>query len=183
VILANKPPRLDEVEGAIEQRLLFVPFTQTFRDTTRCNVKLKEQLDLELSSILGWAAEGCSEYLQDGLNAPANVKVASKTCIAEADNFGAWLEQDTKVEQGAWSSTRRMFAAWDVYCKMRNQDPSDEKWFVASLRERRSLIRHRSWVGAKNVSGFKGIRLLYEGSQSQHDTQQDLPQGVLANDN
>jgi P4 family phage/plasmid primase-like protien len=174
VILANKPPRLDEVEGAIEQRLLFVPFTQTFRDTTRCNVNLKEQLDSELSSILGWAAEGCSEYLQDGLNAPANVKVASKTCIAEADNFAAWLAQDTEVDQEAWSSTRQMFAAWDMYCKIRNQDPSDEKWFVASLRERRNLIPHRQHIGSKNVSGFKGIRLLYEN----RDVQQDLPKGV-----
>ena len=171
VILANKPPRLDEVEEAIVQRILVVPFTQTFRGTSNENTKLKEQLDKELPGILAWGVEGCQKYLETGLQAPPAIKAASKAYAEEADSFEAWLQEATEAREESWSVTRSMYMNWKGYCSDRGLEASDEKWFAASLREHRTVRAKAKRVGGKLRQGFEGIRLLY------CDEPQDMLQG------
>ena len=69
LIAGNHKPSLRTVDEAIRRRFHLIPFTVTIppeqRDTT-----LGDRLKDEWPGILGWAIEGCVEWMAKGLAAP-----------------------------------------------------------------------------------------------------------------
>lgn len=97
ILVSNYPPALqDGADIAVKQRLIIVPFTQTFRDTERDNKSLSERLRTPeaMSEILNWLLEGLKMWTIEGLGEPpAEIKEATEIFFREADELGNFLDE------------------------------------------------------------------------------------------
>ena len=80
----NAKPTLNRVDEAIRRRLNLVPFTVTIPKAER-DLELAEKLKEEWPGILQWMIEGCNEWQEFGLGAPAAVTAATDEYLAAQD--------------------------------------------------------------------------------------------------
>jgi P4 family phage/plasmid primase-like protien len=90
-LATNHKPEIHGTDNGIWSRPKLIPFTITFDG--REDRGLKDALldPLGLSGILCWAAEGCREYLAEGLRYPEEVLVATANYKAESDLVGQFI--------------------------------------------------------------------------------------------
>jgi putative DNA primase/helicase len=97
LMLTNHKPAIGD-DYAMWQRVLLVPFTQSFVDNPigenerQVDRGLKQQLAGETSGILAWLVRGCLEYQAMGLKPPVAVVAATENYRAEDDMPAGWGE-------------------------------------------------------------------------------------------
>ena len=111
--------------------------------------KLPEKLRNEREGILAWIVAGCLEWMQQGLNAPDEVRQATKEYRAEMDVLAGFLADC--CEQG---KDKREFAGelWDAFknwCEATGEHEGSQKKFGGRLSERGFLNDRDSRTGRK----------------------------------
>jgi putative DNA primase/helicase len=166
IIMANKPPKIDEIDEALKQRIHVVKFERQFRGTEQDDKNLKQKLEKELGGILTWAIQGCLEWQEKGLQPPEIVINARNEYLAEADSFEAWLGQYTAADSNGVTTTEGLFSSWHAYCERTGQEKlaGDMKLFVSTLKEKRPALVHKrdERKGGTRKMSFFGIKLTNE---------------------
>ena len=149
----NSKPTLNRVDEAIRRRLNLVPFTVTIPRAER-DPQLTEKLKDEWPGILQWAIEGCAEWQEHGLAAPASVTAATDEYLAAQDTVRNWMAECTDEVATAETQSSQLFKGWKEWCEANGEFPGSGKAFSQKLADL-GLESRRARAGTV----FYGVRL------------------------
>lgn len=146
----NHKPEIRGQDHAIWRRIRLIPFTETIPDEEQ-DRKLPEKLQEELPGILNWALEGCTAWLEEGLQEPQEVVQATLDYRTESDILGEWIDDRCVITPMATASAAGLYQSYRSWCDESGQKPLPKRWFGARLAERGldsvRTARARSWIG------------------------------------
>ena len=130
-------PRLSGRTTAFGRRIHLIPFLQTFEG--RENKELKDQLREELPGILNWCIAGTRKWLDEGLNPPNTVKVATSEYRNESNPIRPFVESCCVLGEGLRMQAGPAFKEYETYCKAAGEPPwkwlTDKAFHAAMRRE------------------------------------------------
>lgn len=166
----NEIPRIRSQNFAMKRRIKLIPFRQRFYDREDGLSPVKDdqligKLLAELPGILRWAVEGCSEWLNGGLQTPAVVKREVEKLFEEQDPLAEFIESECILEPGAEVGVGHLWEAYGHWCKA--NDRCDAKDRPLTLKQPQALSRNfvqRDGIDSRRGTGgtrlLTGIRLL-----------------------
>jgi putative DNA primase/helicase len=160
ILTTNYAPRITG-DYAIARRILFVPFSLQLPPEER-NPKFRtEVLEKELSGILNWALDGCTAYLEQGLNPPECIVEATRAYVKDNDRFGRFLEDRCEESDRDRVSLQDIKAAYAEWLEEKGYREIGEDRVANDLRSRGYLVDKRNG-GRFYVLGLK----LHTGNRS-----------------
>ncbi len=154
ILITNHLPRVPADDPALWARLLVVPFNVSFRG--REDTGLGDRLALELPGILAWAVGGYRAYLEQRLNPPEAVTVATSDYQLSADALAAFIE-DCCLTGGGYVRSSHLWAAWETWCRSNGEVAGNTRDFKAAV-ESRGYTSRRPSIGVV----FDGLSLASE---------------------
>lgn len=149
-IAGNTKPGISGVDVAIRERLVLVPFDQTF-DKDKADPKLKGYLaNREASTILGWQIEGARKYLKDGLAIPEAIRKASAEYLDSEDALMQFVEDCCVVEEGAFIASNALYPAYKEWAE-------EQGLRVLGQRTLTSMLGERGFQSGKQGGGKRGV--------------------------
>ena len=137
----NHKPGLNSVDEAIRRRFNLVPFTVTI-PVERRDPELGEKLKAEWPGILQWMVDGCLDWQQHGLAAPACVMAATNAYFAEQDVVRNWMNECTTEDAQAELRASVLFGSWKEWCMENNEYAGSQKVFSQKLMDMGTPYRH-----------------------------------------
>lgn len=113
-IATNHKPVIKGTDNAIWRRIRLVPFTVTIPEDKQ-DKDLATKLQAELPGILSWAVQGCLDWQEKGLDAPAEVVDATAEYRAEMDVLGQFLDECCVVHPNAKVGKGELYTAFDAW--------------------------------------------------------------------
>ena len=110
-LATNHRPTIRGTDNAIWRRIYLLPFDQTIPEDKR-DRKLDRLLRVEAPLVLCWAVEGAVAYLEEGLNPPEEVCVATNEYRAGEDIVGQFLAECTVSRPHALVGASQLYAAF-----------------------------------------------------------------------
>jgi putative DNA primase/helicase len=156
VISGNHKPSLNSVDEAMRRRFNLIPFNVTIPEKER-DPELGEKLKNEWPQILKWMIDGCLEWQEHGLDAPASVRDATRTYLAGQDTIKNWLEECT-VEADAETPSATLFASWREWCDANGEFAGSSRTFSQRLTDLGLQSRH-----AMRGTVFRGRKMAQFG--------------------
>lgn len=155
-------------DDGIWRRPLLCPFDVQIPDRER-DEKLGDKLfDLERPGILNWLVDGLVDFLDGGLQEPAQVLEATEEYRKDSDPIGDFLATCCVIEGGSdWTSARELIDACYLY-QLENIGAAWQPGSISrKLKERSSKYVHpatgKSYQRHKRGDwGYSGIRLTSE---------------------
>ncbi len=134
----NHKPEIKGTDHAIWRRINLIPFNATFSDSTnpKKNPEMETILTNELPGILNWAIQGCLEWQQSGLNAPAIVLNATQDYRMEMDTLGTFLDQCCVVNARADCKASDLYKVYCDWCDNSGEYALSQRKFGLKLTER-----------------------------------------------
>jgi putative DNA primase/helicase len=161
----NHKPEIRGTDTAIWRRIRLVPWTVTIPPAEQ-DKHLLEKLRAELPGILAWIVRGCVEWRRHGLQAPEEVREATRAYRAEMDVLAAFLEDCCILRPGASALATPLYITYKEWCEANGEHIEKQRRFGMRLTER-GLRREKvggvyKWhgiglrVGAPGPSGGNG---------------------------
>ncbi len=148
---ANTKPGVSGVDVAIRERMVLVPFEQTF-DKGKADTKLKQWLiEKEGRAILGWAVEGARKYLEGGLMIPVGIQRASVAYLDDEDALMQFIEDCCVVEEKAWVAAQDLYPVYKTWAE-------DNGIKALGQRTLTKMLGERGFDGHKRDGGKRGVR-------------------------
>jgi putative DNA primase/helicase len=157
IIAGNHKPGLRSVDEAIRRRFNLIPFTVTIPPEER-DENLPDKLKAELPGILAWIVEGCVDWQQRGLAAPAVVAEATAAYLESEDALAAWMDECAERDPNAWEKSSTLFVSWNEWATKSGEYVGSEKSFRGKL-ENHNVTPARN----KKARGFRGLKLVTAG--------------------
>jgi putative DNA primase/helicase len=169
VLYGNHRPRFRNIDDAIKDRFLAIPFRQHFAredDKGRLktgsklrNTKLDLELRAEQGAILAWAIQGAKMWYQSGLRTPGIVKETSEEYLGSQNSVKVWADESLVLRDKSDKSYRaataeRMHVDFTKWCTNHNEFPIRRDEFLGRL----DLLRLRR-TNAKGIVTFPEYRL------------------------
>ena len=150
IIAGNTKPGVVGVDVAIRERMVLVPFEQTF-DKGKGNPKLKSQLVAkEAGGILSWAIDGARMYIQGGLMVPDSIQRASAEYLDSEDAVMQFVEDCCKPEEGAFVASKALYYAYKAWVDENGMKPLGQRTLIKMLGE-------RGYAPSKKDGGTRGV--------------------------
>jgi putative DNA primase/helicase len=131
----NHKPTVRGTDTAIWRRIRLIPFTETIPPAEQ-DKRLPEKLRRERAGILAWAVEGCLEWQREGLQAPDEVRKATREYRAEMDVIAAFIDEECIVAEHAAATAKALYSAYKAWCEENGEKPETQRRFGGRLRER-----------------------------------------------
>lgn len=123
VFSCNKLPKYDEQSLAINERMIFIPFDQTFTDESAVKDIFNTYIKPQMSLIFNWAIDAIDSVYELGIpTCPAN-DVVKQQFLIESDSVMNWFECRIKFN---WSDQIRINTDY-LYQDYRNYYDDDIK--------------------------------------------------------
>jgi len=151
VISGNHKPGLRSVNEAIRRRFHLIPFTVTIPKEER-DPDLTEKLKAEWPGILQWMIEGCLQWQESGLAAPAAVTEATKSYLESEDAIGNWIEDCCSQDAQAETLLKRLFESYKSWAEANEEFVISNKKFASALEDRG--VKSRKTERGKAVRGL-----------------------------
>ena len=132
LIAGNHRPGLRNVDEAIRRRFNLLPFAVKIPPAER-DLDLPEKLKAEWPGILKWAIEGCLEWQQIGLAAPAAVIEATEEYLNAEDATAGWLEECCIKHGTLHTGSSVLFASWKAWAEAAGEHVGAQKGFSQKL--------------------------------------------------
>jgi putative DNA primase/helicase len=163
LLLANEPPKIDDISGALAARFVMLVLTRSFYGKE--DLTLFDKLTPELPGILNWALVGRDRlYTRRHFVQPES----GKALVEEFENLsspvGAMLTECTEKKPGAWVSQRQLFEVWTLWCvENGRKHPGTTQTFGRDVRTARPWAKaaKRGPMG-KQERGWLGLTLTRE---------------------
>jgi putative DNA primase/helicase len=158
IISANRKPTIKGNDDGIWRRVMLVPFDVQIPED-QVDKQLAARLWDERSGILNWLIEGACSYLEiGGLDAPEDVKAATKEYRDESDLVGGYvraaLEVTLKPEDTI--ETGKLYAGFVAYCGRQGLTPFGGSTF--NRRITKTATQFGFTKGKSSISVYSGIR-------------------------
>ena len=154
VLFGNHKPVLKTVDDAWRRRFHIIPFTHR---PLKQDATLKERLRAEYPQILRWAIDGCLDWQQHGIVAPARVKAETVEYFASQDQFETWIDERCEVGQRYVEVNGALFASWKAFCESIGEHPGTSRAIADELATH-GFRRIKDELGIRG-RGFAGIRV------------------------
>lgn len=164
ILTTNYAPRITG-DYAIARRILFVPFSVQLPVSERNPKFRSEVLEKELSGILNWALDGCTAYLEQGLNPPDCIIEATRAYVKDNDRFGRFLEDRCESASNARVSLQDVKAAYAEWLEEKGYREIGEDRVANDLRSRGYPVQKRN--GGRFYA--MGLKLRTDGGNSPVD--------------
>lgn len=152
-LCANHMPHVRGTDEGIWRRLLVLPFDASFKGRT--DPRMPDKLRREIPGFLARMVREAALYLQEGLQVPREVRVASEQYRREEDPLGPFFERYCAIEPQEMVQPSVLWAAYERYCEeSRNKVFHRRKVFFGAVEKRFKLHKR------DGVRGFLGVRLL-----------------------
>ncbi len=149
-LAVNHRPVVRGTDHAMWRRIALVPFTVTIPDD-RKDKDLPAKLRTELPGILNWAIVGCLAWQHGGLQAPDEVKDATKEYRGEMDVLAHWLDDCCVIHPDARAAAGDLYTSYAEWCGKGGEYPLPQRTFGLRLAERgyeqKKSGSIRSWKG------------------------------------
>lgn len=155
LIAGNHKPSIRGVDEAMRRRMNLIPFTTTIPKEDR-DPDLFEKLKPEWPAILQWAIDGCLQWQETKLAAPATVINATEQYMEAEDGFGQWVNECCDEDRSEFSLVATLFDNWKTWAEKSGEFIGSQKIFSQNL-EDRGYLRKRQ--GGTGKIGFQGICL------------------------
>ena len=132
VIAGNHRPGLRNVDEAIRRRFNMLPFAVRIPPEER-DLNLPETLKAEWPGILKWAIEGCLEWQDGGLRAPAAVVDATAEYLDAEDAMATWLRECCVDDRTAHASAGVLYASWKSWADAAGEPAGSQKRFSQAM--------------------------------------------------
>jgi putative DNA primase/helicase len=149
----NHKPEIRGTDVAIWRRIRLVPWGVTIPPAEQ-DKKLPEKLRGELPGVLAWIVRGCSAWLREGLQAPEEVRKATRAYRAEMDVLAAFLADCCLRDEDETAFAGELWGAWKRWCEETGEHAGTQKRFGGQLAERGFLNHRDSRTGRKVWSGL-----------------------------
>ncbi len=149
----NHKPEIRGTDAAIWRRIRLIPWAVTIPPAEQ-DRKLPEKLRAELPGVLAWIVRGCSAWQREGLQAPEEVRQATKAYRAEMDVLAAFLADCCLRDEDETASASELWGAWKRWCEETGEQAGTQKRFGGRLAERGFLNHRDSRTGRKVWSGL-----------------------------
>jgi putative DNA primase/helicase len=149
----NHKPEIRGTDPAIWRRIRLIPWAVTIPPAEQ-DRKLAEKLRGELPGILAWIVQGCLQWQREGLQAPEEVRQATKAYRAEMDVLAAFLADCCVRHEDEEAFAGELWGAWKRWCEETGEQQGTQKRFGGRLAERGFLNHRDSRTGRKVWSGL-----------------------------
>ena len=147
-LATNHRPEIQGTDDGIWSRPRLIPFAVSFEGREDKELKARLMEPDELSGILRWAVEGCSEYLKNGLAYPAAVTQATAEYKADSDVLQRFVEEWCDVASNFSSRSHDLYQAYTKWATGTGETPMTETMFGRRMPEK-GFERTRDDRGAK----------------------------------
>jgi P4 family phage/plasmid primase-like protien len=148
----NHKPEIRGTDPAIWRRIRLIPWAVTIPPAEQ-DRKLAEKLREELPGVLAWIVRGCLRWQREGLQAPAEVRQATRAYRAEMDVLAAFLADCCLRAEDEEAFAGELWGAWKRWCEETGEQAGSQKRFGGRLAERGFLNHRDSKTGRKVWSG------------------------------
>jgi putative DNA primase/helicase len=165
-ISGNHKPDIRGTDDGIWRRVLLVPFDVQIPPEDR--IPIEQFLDLlmqERAGIFRWLVDGLMDYLERGLQEPAQVLEATADYRADSDPIGAFLKDSCLVtgDPSDFLQARELIDGFNLWLDMRGDAMWGLRTVSNKLRDLAGRYRDpgtgKSFTKGKNVvTGYRGIR-------------------------
>jgi len=149
----NHKPEIRGTDPAIWRRIRLIPWAVTIPPAEQ-DRKLSEKLRGELPGVLAWIVRGCLQWQREGLQAPEEVRQATKAYRAEMDVLAAFLADCCVRDEDEEAFAGELWGAWKRWCEETGEHAGTQKRFGGRLAERGFLNHRDSRTGRKVWSGL-----------------------------
>jgi putative DNA primase/helicase len=149
----NHKPEIRGTDPAIWRRIRLIPWAVTIPPAEQ-DKKLAEKLRGELPGVLAWIVRGCLSWQREGLQAPEEVRQATKAYRAEMDVLAAFLADCCVRDDDEEAFAGELWGAWKLWCEETGEQAGSQKRFGGRLAERGFLNHRDSKTGRKVWSGL-----------------------------
>src|SRR5215217_5920695 len=149
----NHKPEIRGTDPAIWRRIRLIPWAVTIPPAEQ-DRKLAEKLREELPGVLAWIVRGCLEWQREGLQAPEEVRQATKAYRTEMDILAAFLADCCLRDEDEDAFAGELWGAWKRWCEETGEQAGSQKRFGGRLAERGFLNHRDSKTGRKVWSGL-----------------------------
>lgn len=160
----NHKPDIRGTDDGIWRRVLLVPFDVQIPESER-DQALGEKLWAERSGILNWLVAGLIDYLEGGLQEPAQVLAATEEYRAESDPIGMFLAEACEVtgDPADWLSGRDLGDGFNLWQDLRGEGMWTPRTTSLKLKDKSRRYRApetgKTFAPVKrDVTGYGGIR-------------------------
>jgi len=155
VIAGNHKPGLRNVDEAIKRRMHLIPFTVEIPESKR-DTRLSEKLRAEAGGILAWAIEGCLEWQQTGLQAPAAVIAATDEYLEQEDQFANWITDSCEVGNYAHAA-KPLYLSYKAWADRAGEFAIPQKRWSAKM-----IAKGFTKKETSGANMYCGIRVRYD---------------------
>jgi P4 family phage/plasmid primase-like protien len=155
LLAANHLPTIRGSDWGIWRRIKLIPFTVTIPDAHQ-DKRLPAKLRDEYSGVLAWLVAGCLAWQHEGLVAPPAVEAATAGYRAEADVFGAFLDERCSFRREARITSQELYDAYQSWCFANNETALPQNRVGTRLAGRGCTATR---TGSPQVRGWAGVEL------------------------
>ena len=146
----NHKPVFRGTDHGLWRRIRMIPFTVKVPDEKR-DSELGKKLLAESSGILNWALHGLACWLDEGLDQPAAVLMATSDFRTESDVLGDFLDEFVEKAPGWECPSSYLYDAYRKWCEDSGERAESQRWLTIRLEERgysrKRTKSGRVWVG------------------------------------
>jgi len=131
----NHKPEIRGTDLAIWRRIRLIPWAVKIPAAEQ-DKKLAEKILAELPGVLNWLAAGCLAWHDQGLNAPEEVRAATKEYRSEMDTLARFIEECCVVGEDEEIQSSILYRAYKSWCDETGEEKQSQVWFSKRLAER-----------------------------------------------
>lgn len=173
VISVNPLPRISGTDDGIWRRVMLVPF-EVQVDPEKVDKDLPAKLWAERSGILNWLIAGLVDYLEKGLEPPAEVRAATEGYRDESDVLGQFVRSALTVTGRSYDAVEvgTLYQAFLVWCQRSSVTPLQKTTF--NRRMPQAAQRHGIEKGKSSVVIYQGVEIRPEFAGQPSHTHDDM---------
>ncbi len=154
-MVTNNLPVIDGGDSALARRLILVPFEKII-PIADCDPELPAKLREEASGIFNRILDGCSDYLENGLQVPGTLAFAADLYVEGSDLIQAFLDDCCVLDSNQQVSASALYRSYQRWSESGGTKPFSQPTFKAEITKRTNLSQKRTSKG--NVWPGIGVR-------------------------
>jgi putative DNA primase/helicase len=142
-VCTNNRPEVRENSHAFWRRVHLIPWAVQIPEHEK-DPHLADKLRGEAEGILAWVIRGAIAWSDQGLAPPAAIRAATEGYRNESDRLGQFLEERTRVLDGARVAASVLYRAWSDWCEARGESSGSQTAFGERMSARSQFAKVKS---------------------------------------